>query len=155
MDRRAFLVTAGTALSVATSGCQDDPGHTPHPEDIRLTELRYLNRDRVSYNLHILLLQDEDPVYWQSQKTDVGDMRDDGTTRAREGEFSGYPTEPAPYKMYARIDNDPRSEWVITDFQFFDRVSGNPEYTCYGIKLDIKDGQLDLLVSFDRDDEDC
>lgn len=148
MNRRVFLIAAGTALSAAVSGCQDDSEFTSHPEDIRLTRLDYLNFDPKSYNLHVLLLRDGEPVYWRSRETQSADTRDDGT-------FSGYPTEPAPYELYARLGEDSRSEWQMTDFRTDMRVAGDPDYVCYHVRLTIRDGHLQLARSVDNDSEAC
>lgn len=156
MKRRALLATIGLALSGAVGGCQNSAETNPPPEDIRLRNLRYQNRDRRSYRLHVMLLEDSEPVYWTTTEVVPAETQADGNLLVQGREFAGYPTTPAPYELYARLGNDQRSEWVSTDFRGWDYNSGNHEYRCFDVELVIEDGELDLFRSLEGpDNESC
>ncbi|MDZ5812229.1 hypothetical protein U4E84_12840 [Halorubrum sp. AD140] len=153
MRRRTVLATTGLALVGTTSGCQSGAETSPPPEDVRVTDMRYRNADRRPYRLHVLLLEDGEPVYWTAEDVPPAETQGDGELLVRERAFEEYPTDPARYELHARLSGDPRSEWVSTDFREVDSVAGDPEYRCFDVVLGIRDGELHLLRSGEWPDD--
>lgn len=154
MERRTFLATAGPALGGVLSGCQSDSEFGPPPEDVRLSNLRYRNTDRRSDRLHVILLEDGEPVYWTAKEVAPAVVQDDGSLLVQARTFEGYPTEPAPYVLYARLEDAPRSEWRTTRFDGSGSVSGDPDYLCSDVTIVIRDARLDLRVDLELPDDD-
>jgi len=154
MERRAVLATAGPALLGVISGCQSNTGASPPPEDVRLIDLRYRNRDQQSYRLNVLLVEDGEPVYWTVKDVVPAETQDDGSLLIQARTFEGYPIEPAPYVLYARLEASPPSDWHTTDFEGLGSVSGDPEYLCVETEIEIVDSQLNLENDFEVPDSD-
>lgn len=143
VTRRRAVRVLGACLVGGSAGC------TAFGRDARefpeLYRLRASNSDTRPHTVHVVLLEDGEPVYWDS-----GDLqpREDGVVDSVT--FEGYPTDAAPYVLHARIDEQPRSEWRTVEFATFDQP-------CLSLDLEIGDeepgaaGELSVLYGIEGD----
>jgi hypothetical protein len=116
-----LLGALGAASTVGIAGCLvgDEPV-TP-----RFGGLTVLNHDPREYLVHVVVLEDDAPVYWATERaTAATDTSTGGAV------FEGYPTDPGEYVLHARLAGQPRDEWVEIDFAEF-------EVECLTVSLQI------------------
>lgn len=155
MDRRAFLAATGSALVGVLGGCQADTRASPPPDEVRVIDLRYQNWDRRPCRLHVLLLEDGDPVYWTTKDVVPAERQDDGSLLVQARPFEGYPTEPAPCVLHTRLEQAPPSDWATTEFEGTGSVSGDPAYLCVETEIRIRNARSDLQTDFGLPDSDA
>ena len=114
LSRRTVLTLGGTALCTGLAGCATLGEASP--ADTRLHELTVANHESEPHTVHVLLLEDGEPVYMASREVEGRTDPD----RVPGGEFEGYPTEAGSYVLYAWRDDQPRPEWRRFDFSEYD-----------------------------------
>ena len=82
-----------------------------------MKEISVLNRDPATYTVSMLLVEDGEPVYWDSVDVDAYSADSDTVGSA---EFENYPTEPGAYTLYVWRDDQPRSAWAEYDLREYD-----------------------------------
>lgn len=85
------------------------------------------NYDRRPHTVHVLILDDGNPVYWASKRVPAGDETSPGSVR-----FEGYPTEPGDSVLHVRTDSQPKSGRERLDF-------GERTASCIGLDIGIGD----------------
>jgi hypothetical protein len=111
LSRRSVLAALGSASVAATAGClAGDEPVTP-----RLGGPTVLNHDPKAYTVDVVVLDGGEPIYWAAERATAAT----GTT-AGGAVFEGYPTDPSQYVLHARLEGQPRDEWVDIDFAAFD-----------------------------------
>jgi len=125
LTRCRALQLAGMASVGGLAGCVTSDEESSEPS--RLAELTVSNHDPRQYTVHVVVLEDGEPVYWDSkQASPAEDGQLGGAT------FEGYPTEPGHYVLHARLDDQPESEWKRFDFAEYDTP-------CLGLNIAIGD----------------
>lgn len=125
LTRRTLLRLGGVTFAGGLAGCNafgQQSSKTP-----RLGELAVTNYDPRPHTVHVLLLDDGEPVYWAS--TQVSPAEDGALGGAR---FEEFPTEPRNYVLHVRADSQPQAKWESFDFSEY-------EVSCLGIKIAIGD----------------
>ena len=119
MYRRALLRGAGVALAGSLAGCSalDDPS--------QLSALDATNHDTTPHVVHVLLFEDESPVYWASKRVPAAT---DGVLGA--ATFDGYPSGVEPTRLLARLDGQSLSAAERFDFTAHDA-------DCLGLQLHV------------------
>lgn len=112
--RRKALQFSGVCLALGVAGCTETGWNTS--EESRLAELHVGNWDSESYTVYVLLVEDDEPVYWDMMEVEPADGSHLGS-----GEFDGFPTDPGDYVLYVWRDDQSRSEWTQLDFNELDR----------------------------------
>lgn len=123
LTRRDVLRSGAVAASIGIAGCSAFGGSSS--ETPELGSLSVTNLDPQVYTVHVLLLDDDGPVYWASERTSAATEESSG-----EAVFEGYPSGPENYVLQARLEGDPPSAWRTFDFGQFDA-------SCIGIMLEI------------------
>ncbi|EMA40852.1 hypothetical protein C446_06735 [Halobiforma nitratireducens JCM 10879] len=139
LTRRHALQFGSVALGAAVAGCSSLGVGASEPT--RLTGIRVENRDPTARTVHVLLLDGDDPVYWDSVAADAYSTdRDRGDVT----EFEGVPTELGAVVVYAWRDDQPRDEWERFDF-------GSDDSSCFelvvgiGYTVDDERGEITIL----------
>ena len=122
LTRRKTLQLGGAVLATGLAGCS---AFEEESQTAVLGKLEAVNNDGRSHTLHVLLLDDGNPVYWDSKEVLPADESGLGFAR-----FEGYPTEPDGYALHVRIETQPKSGWEQFDFD-------QPNTTCYGFLLSV------------------
>ncbi|KAB1197777.1 MULTISPECIES: hypothetical protein [Haloferax] len=133
LTRREALRLGGVALTGGLAGCTADSKESSQVP--RLGELDVLNYDPTPHTVHVVLLDDSEPVYWASE--DVPPAKNGELGGA---EFVDFPTEPGAYVLHVRADDQPTSEWEQFDF-------GEYGVDCLGIQIKI--GHVDQTAASD------
>lgn len=114
ITRRNTLQFSGAFLALGVAGCTEISPDSS--EASRLAGLHVGNYDRESYIVHVLLVEDGEPAYWDKMEIEPVDEH-----RLGGGNFDGYPTDPGNYVLYVWRDDQSRSEWTQVDFDNHDR----------------------------------
>jgi|GEM_PF-1530872 len=122
-SRRAVLRGAGIALAGSVAGCAG-VGVSGTP---RLGDLGVTNYDTQPHDVHVLLFDGKDPVYWLSKRVPAAEDDVLGTTV-----FDGYPTDVEPSRLLVRLDGQSLSAAERFDFSAYDA-------DCLGLQIEIGD----------------
>lgn len=125
LTRRALLRLGGVTLAGGLAGCNaldQQSSKTPQLGDLTVT-----NHDPQPHTVHVLLLDNGEPVYWASKEA----------TPATDGALGGarfeeFPTKPGNYVLHVRINSQRESKWERLDFSKYD-------VSCIGIMIAIGD----------------
>lgn len=117
LTRRNLLRLGGTSLGLGIAGCLSSGSGSESPEPSRLVTLGVSNYEPEPCTVYVLLLEDDEPVYWNTMAADAFE-RDENRTGG--GTFDGYPTEPGSYVLYAWRDDQSRADWQRFDFREYD-----------------------------------
>lgn len=101
--RRELLQFTAPGLLPPASGCTFENDST----EVRIAEISIGNRGPTPYSIHVLLLEDGEPVYWRSKEVEEFSDEDD---RFGGGELTGVPSDSGTYVLYAWRGDRPRSE---------------------------------------------
>ena len=127
--RRSLLRAAGLAMAGSLAGCaMTGQQSSPPPQ---LGSLDVLDFDPGAYTIHALLLDDESPVYWATERVIAADGNDVGGAV-----FEDYPKEPGEYVLHVRLDGTPRSTWEQFEFAEYDA-------SCLGLSVHIGGEDVD------------
>ena len=121
--RRRILQLNSVVLGGSLAGCtrsRDEPSSST--TEIRLNVLQAVNRDQQPYTIHVLLVENGEPVYWKSAEVSPYNPAEN---RLGGGQFEAYPTDPGEYVLYAWRDDQPRDEWRQSDLRDHDAPCAN------------------------------
>ncbi|MBZ6495547.1 hypothetical protein [Natrinema longum] len=107
--RRKVLQVCGVALGVVGAGCSTFQTNTT---ETRIGEITVINQVAQSDTVHLLLIEDSNPIYWDSIEVEPNSGRE-GVVESKS--VQNYPTEPGKYALYAWLDDQSRSEWEQVD----------------------------------------
>jgi hypothetical protein len=138
-SRRAVLRGAGIAFAGSVAGCAGT-GATP-----RLGDLGVTNYDTQPHEVHVLLFEGEDPVYWTSIRVPAAEGDVLGTAV-----FDGQPTGVEPSRLFARLDGQSLSTAERFDFSAYDA-------DCLGLQIEIGDEARspELTLWYTTDPDPC
>jgi len=108
ITRRQALQAASVTCTTLGAGCTFLQGSKS--KGTRIGRIEVLNQAPTAHNAHVLLLEGDEPVSWNSTEVDPfvnGELG--GAT------FTGYPGDRGAYRLYAWVDDQPRSEWAKYD----------------------------------------
>ncbi|APX95653.1 hypothetical protein [Natronorubrum daqingense] len=109
-SRRRLLQVSGVSLVAAGAGCVSL--QSLGSEETRLERLEVVNSDTTAYTIHVLMAENGDPAYFDSQELDA---RSDDGDEAGNVVFDGYPDETGSYTIYSWVDDQPPEEWSEFD----------------------------------------
>lgn len=122
-SRRRLLQIGGTALTSGLAGCLGALQDSSGSQTTELAELSIQNEDTRSHTVHVLVLQDREPVYWDSQPVAAGSVEDGSQSSFEQvgtASFQGFPTELQECVLCARVDDQPLSERNRRDLSNYD-----------------------------------
>lgn len=123
LTRRRALQIVGAASVSGLAGCTALTQESS--EKARFGELTVTNYDSRQYTVHVVVLEGNELVYWDSKQTTPAE---DGQLGG--AEFEGHPTDPGDYVLHARLDGQSRSESKQLEFSDY-------EASCLGININI------------------
>lgn len=106
----------GAALGVGLAGCSVLSQESTST-DTRLGELSVNNLDSKPHTVHVLMLADDEPVYWTSVQAEPFDPE---TEQAGGDTVDGYPTDPGGYVLHAWYDSQSTDVWKRFNFSTHD-----------------------------------
>ncbi|SIS05565.1 hypothetical protein [Natronorubrum daqingense] len=109
-SRRNVLRIAGVSIATVSAGCASLQNLTSG--ETRIEGLAIHNTDYEEYTGYVLLVDGEDPVYFDSMELEPFSEEEN---TAGGGLFEGYPSNPGEYTLYAWLDDQSRSEWAQFD----------------------------------------
>jgi len=107
--RRSILHAGATIRIGLVTGCSE-LRKRPTASHPRVTELFATNLDDEPHTFHVLFEVDGTTVYRDSRSVEAP------TDEVKTGVFTGYPTTPKPYEMYAWRDHQTRDAAQAFDF---------------------------------------
>lgn len=116
LTRRTVLQGSAAVGGLVGAGCtalRDDTQET------YVKEISVLNRDPTAYTVHMLLLEDGEPIHWESTEASAAPEDGDGSTLGS-GEFETLPSDPGADVLYVWRDDQPRSAWTEYDLRAYD-----------------------------------
>jgi hypothetical protein len=139
--RRRALQAGGLVLGSALAGCSLGGGSTTP----RLAQIRVTNAHDAEHVVQALVLDDGDPIYWESTLLPPGERQD-----MSGHSFRDLPSEPGEYEVYVRTDDDSMDDAAHVDLGEYDRP-------CFGLDGTIfeseepGEGWLDMYQRTDPD----
>lgn len=127
LTRRTLLRLGGVALAGVLAGCNTLEQQFSTPP--QLGKLSVINYDPRPHTVHVLLLDDGEPVYWDSKEVNPAEDGEHGGTH-----FTKLPTAPSNYVLQVRADSHPDSKWEHFDFSEYDA-------SCISIKISVGDAE--------------
>lgn len=88
-------------------------------QETYVKEMTIWNRDPTTYTVHMLLLEDGEPVHWESTEAGGAPKDGDGSTLGG-GEFETLPSDPGADVLYVWRDDQPRSAWAEYDLRAYE-----------------------------------
>jgi len=139
LPRRHVLQITGVSIASIGAGCTSVPSLSS--EETRIESLRVDNLDTSEYVVYVLLVDENNPIYYDSVEVEAFD----GYTEGRE-EFEGYPREAGEYTLYVWLEGQSPSEGEQFDVTEMD--------TCTEVTALINgEGELGLRFSSCPSDE--
>jgi hypothetical protein len=125
--RREILRVAGGVGAAGIAGCSTLGSDDGDDGTQRLGELSASNFRPEPRTVHVVVLDDDEPTYWRSERVPAAVDDDPGGVA-----FEDHPTDPGDTVLHARVEGYPRSEWEQYDFV----AAGSG---CLGLQLRIGD----------------
>jgi hypothetical protein len=113
LTRRAALRLGSVTLASGVAGCLGFGQQSPTTTE--LAELGVTNRTPNPQTANIVILDGDEPVYWQTKQVPAAEGDEGGAVS-----FEGLPTDPADYVVHVRINSQPESEWERFDSAAYD-----------------------------------
>jgi len=119
-SRRTFLRGVAVALTGSVAGCAAALGNSP-----QLGQLGVTNYDAQAHEVHVLLFEADEPVYWMSKRVPAAEDGVLGTAI-----FEGHPSDLEPSRLLARLDGQSLAAAHRFDFSAYDA-------DCLGLQVEI------------------
>lgn len=108
LTRRRLLQVSGVSVVSVGAGCVSLQRLAS--DEVRLERLKVVNADSTAYTVHVMLTDEDEPVYFDSQEIEsrTGDEVDAVT-------FNDFPEDDGAYTIYAWLDDQRPAEWSEFD----------------------------------------
>lgn len=142
LTRRSVLRLGSVALAGGAAGCLGSDRQSSTAS--RLAEVGAVNHTPNQQTAHVMILDGDEPVYWQSRQVSAADGDSLGGAR-----FDGLPTEPEQYVVHARIDSQSASGWERFD-------CGEHDVSCLSLRVHIgRSEPTELSIWYSGDPSNC
>lgn len=144
-SRRRLLSIGTTGLVCGLSGCVGT--FRDNSQRTQLGELSAYNRDPEPHTVHVLFINDEEPIYTQSRKVPANDNGSPGRIT-----FEGYPSRAGESHLYVRVDSEEYKARNHRDMSEYDSRCLSLQFT---IKPQEETDQSYLYISRSSDTRYC